>query len=655
MMNFVFILHNHQPVGNFDEVIREAFNKSYKPFLDLIHSMPHIKVTLHFSGILYEWIEKKYPEYVDKIGEMIEKNQIELLSGGYYEPILSVIPERDRIKQIEKLNEYIKSRFNFVPQGLWLTERVWNRELTKTLAECGIKYTVLDDTHFFASGVKEEEVNSCFLTEYEGYKLNLFAINHNLRYLIPYSEPYRTIEYINKFGDGIFVMGDDGEKFGLWPESYKLVYQEKWLYNFFNALNSSNIKIKRLIDVFEELKERPKKLAYIPDNSYFEMTQWALETDSSVKLKKFWEDLSEDKRRFVRGGIFDNFFTKYEHSNMIHKRMLYLSKRLQNNYNLEAADYLYKSQCNCGWWHGVFGGIYLPHIRMAVYENILKAHRLIFDKNTRKNYVEETDINFDDKNEIIIETENNFFIVSPSYSGAITEFSSKNRFVNFSSVPQRKQEWYHLMDYKGVNLKKIESYKENLYYDWHLRANLLDHFLNPNTEIKDFYRAKYGEEGDFIPQEYSSKITKNNDIFIELNREGNVYCRGERNRFDVSKKIKISDYDGFEVFYSIKNREDKKVEVITLIELVFAFSSKKVADLNEIKNVREYIFNDEIRGNIKLEFDRDVDLWIIPIETVSNSEKGIEKTYQGSAVGVVVDNYYESYEEKKVKIGVKVL
>ncbi|HPO94940.1 MAG TPA: 4-alpha-glucanotransferase, partial [Elusimicrobiales bacterium] len=186
MKKLIFTVHNHQPVGNFDHVIREAFEKSYKPFIDLVFDLKYPKVCFHFSGILYDWLEKNEPYYLDKIKEMVLRNQIEILSGGYYEPILGVIPERDRISQIKKLNDYINKKFNFSPKGIWLTERVFNPTIPKTLYDCGMEYVVIDDTHLLTSGVEESEVNDCFVTEYEGKKIKIFTINHNLRYLIPY-------------------------------------------------------------------------------------------------------------------------------------------------------------------------------------------------------------------------------------------------------------------------------------------------------------------------------------------------------------------------------------------------------------------------------------------------------------------------------------
>lgn len=654
MKRFVFAVHNHQPVGNFDHVIREAFEKSYKPFIELVFNLGYPKVCFHFSGILYEWLEKNSPQHIEMISEMIRREQIEILSGGYYEPILSIIPERDAVEQVNKLNEYILKRFDYVPQGLWLTERVYNPKIINQLVRCGIKYIVLDDTHILNSGIREEEVNRIFITENNLDKMYVFVINHNLRYLIPYAEPYKTIEYINKFNEGIFVFADDGEKFGLWPESYNLVYERAWLYKFFESLKNSNILMKRFSECLVDDKTFSKKVIYIPTTSYFEMTEWVLDSDSSIALDEFKKKTPQEFHRFIKGGIFESFFTKYYQSNLIHKRIFDISSKLEKNYDPIAKDYLYKAECNCGWWHGVFGGIYLPHIRHAIYENLLQCQKRLFNDEYIK--IDVKDFDFDDKDEIEIETKNNYFLVSPSYGGSLIEFSSKNRCVNFSSVMNRTKESYHKKEIRDINGNIINKVPQEIIYDWHQRRMLLDHFITNSTTLDMFFRTKYPEQGDFIPQEYSYSFRKEkNKSEVFLSRIGRVWYNDHPYSTMIEKKISIGEFDGFDVEYKIKNLSEKDGEFLFLVEFVFGFSSEYVAPYGELENITEYIFYDNIRGNIKLNFSIPLKLWIFPIFTYSNSEMGLEKTYQGSVVGCILKDNFVSGVEKCFSIYLRVL
>jgi len=649
MKKFVFAVHNHQPIGNFDHVIKEAFEKSYKPFIDLVYLLKYPKVCFHFSGILYEWFEKNERSYLDKLGEMLERGQIEILTGGYYEPILCVIPRRDRISQVKKLSDYIYRRFGVYPRGLWLSERVFKDEIVSDVVECGVEYLLVDDSHLFTSGVKDDELNNVFLTEYNGKKIKVFAINHKLRYLIPYACVDKVIEYLNSFNSGIFVMADDGEKFGLWPKSYKLVYEEKYLYNFFEAVKNSGIEMVR----FSDIHSKAKKLVYIADTSYFEMSTWALDPGDTNAIEEFRKSVSDDLKKFIRGGIFHNFFTKYPHSNLIHKRSYMLSDLIDKNFDYEAQRYLHMAQCNCGWWHGVFGGIYLPHIRMAIYENFLKAHKILFSKLNKKFIVEEVDIDFDDTDELLVENQDNFFIISPSYGGSIIEFSSKNKFVNYSNVIERRPEAYHLKPKKDINGNYLENPNIELFYDWHIRRTLLDHFIRSDTDIYSFSKAKYFEQGDFIPQGYELSYSCGDNVRVNLRRKGVVWEYDRKVDVEVSKDILIGNFDGFEVNYVIKNLSDINLTQKFAVEFVFALTQDP--GFMELNNVRSYVFKDSVKGEISVEFSIPMKLWIFGLKTLSNSENGLEEIYQGSILIAIYDNSIGPFESKNIDIKVKVL
>ncbi|MEE8575282.1 MAG: 4-alpha-glucanotransferase, partial [Thermodesulfobacteriota bacterium] len=97
MLKFIFCIHNHQPVGNFDFVLEDAFVKAYMPFLELLEKHPALKVSYHTTGFLLDWLAENHPEYIELLKRLVARGQVEIMGGGYYEPILSVIPEADRV------------------------------------------------------------------------------------------------------------------------------------------------------------------------------------------------------------------------------------------------------------------------------------------------------------------------------------------------------------------------------------------------------------------------------------------------------------------------------------------------------------------------------------------------------------------------------
>src|SRR5512139_4139428 len=98
-VQLTLVIHNHQPVGNFDHVFHLACDKAYLPFLSMLQEFPRLRIGLHTSGCLWEWLEAHRPEYGKLVDELLADGQLELLGGGMYEPILPVLPERDAVWQ----------------------------------------------------------------------------------------------------------------------------------------------------------------------------------------------------------------------------------------------------------------------------------------------------------------------------------------------------------------------------------------------------------------------------------------------------------------------------------------------------------------------------------------------------------------------------
>ena len=102
-ISLALVLHNHQPVGNFGWVIAETYERAYLPMVEALERHPGIRVGLHYSGPLLEWIRAERPGFLDRLAALVGRDQVELLGGGYYEPVLASLPERDRIDQLVRM------------------------------------------------------------------------------------------------------------------------------------------------------------------------------------------------------------------------------------------------------------------------------------------------------------------------------------------------------------------------------------------------------------------------------------------------------------------------------------------------------------------------------------------------------------------------
>ena len=384
-IRLILALHNHQPIGNFDHIFEQAYQDSYLPFLDVFSRYPSLQIALHTSGSLMEWLDIHHGDYVDRLAELAEQGRIEVLGGPFYEPILAMIPARDRIGQIRAYSRWLQNRLGRSVRGMWVPERVWEQALARDLVDAGIEYTILDDFHFKMAGLTDAELSGYLLTEDEGRLLSVFPGSERLRYLIPFAWPEQTIEYLAKVSEehpgAVMVFGDDGEKFGTWPETKKHVYEDGWLVRFFDALvaNQGWIQVTTLAEAVDNVP--PLGKVYLPDCSYREMTEWALPdravdgiragvarvagraalaAAAAVRSRRLLAKLQDE----VSGSQRDVF--PHDDGQPAVARGRRRGGR-PANWSMRPARSLYRGQCNCGYWHGAFGGIYLPHLRNAIY------------------------------------------------------------------------------------------------------------------------------------------------------------------------------------------------------------------------------------------------------------------------------------------------
>ena len=251
-----------------DYILEEAYARAYMPFFHVLKAFPDVKINLHFSGYLFSWLCEHKPDYIELLKKMKKRGQLEIVSGGMYEPVLALLSEEDGISQIKTHQDLMESVFHERPKGMWLAERVYEPQIPKTLHKADIAYTLVDDNHFKSIGLEDKDLYGYFVTEFEGHPLFVFPGLEFLRYSIPFKplsvldEYFKTIEKEN--GD-LAVFGDDGEKFGLWPGTFDSVYTEKWLQSFFQYLteNKSWLKTRTFSEYIAENKPQVQDLSQL--------------------------------------------------------------------------------------------------------------------------------------------------------------------------------------------------------------------------------------------------------------------------------------------------------------------------------------------------------------------------------------------------------
>ena len=716
------VIHNHQPVGNFPWVFQQVYEESYLLMIEALEQHPKVRLSLHYSGSLLDWFEEAHPEFLERIAALVRRNQVELVSGGYYEPILSSIPDRDKIAQIRRLTERLSRDFGVNASGMWIAERVWEPDLPRLIREAGIEWTILDDVHFKNVGLEDKDLYGYYATEDQSSILKVYATSKKLRYTIPWRPAIETIEFLRSLatpdGKRIAVMGDDGEKFGSWPDTgdycWGSALQKGWMDEFFNALEEQSDWLHMTL-LGEHARNYPALgRIYIPTSSYIEMTEWALPPKKSYLFGNLLHQLEEEHRdnilQFMRGGFWRNFLVRYPEANNQHKKMLRVHDAVYAAGATEETGVvqLWKAQANDTYWHGLFGGVYMSHIRSAIYHHLIKAEnaadRVRFGDGQWQRY-KFTDFDKDSQNELIIESDQQNLYIDPQRGGTLFEWDLRHSMHNLLSVMSRHEEGYHrtLRDYEQERRKREALAVQNsadkssngehaqpvsphtsvrtkepdldryLVVDRYRRNSLIDHFLHPATTLSDFAQLDFEEMGNFVELPYETVVQQDSKgIKVTLSRDGHVRRAGALGPLQVFLCKTLFVPVGEEklvVKYTIENRGQTRLQTRFACEWNInllggggndqayyhveghELENERFDSTGEVNHVSSFnIGNSWIQQDIGFSLSEAATLWRFSIEAVTGSEAGFERTHQGSCLTLLWPLLLEAGQSWSVEI-----
>lgn len=692
-VSLALLIHSHQPVGNFDHVIEEAYQKSYRPFAEMLEAHPNIRISLHYSGILLEWLENHHPEFFDLLRRLVERGQAEIVGGGYYEPILPAIPDADKLAQIRLLADYLERHFGSRPRGAWVAERVWEPSLARPLAEAGVEYVMLDDTHFLAAGLQPRELHGAYITEEVGSPLRLVPSLQILRYTIPFRDPEETLRVLREgvnLPARLFASGDDCEKFGVWPGTYDHCYKNKWLERFLRAIEDSGDWLETTTVSGHLDANATIGRVYLPAASYSEMMEWALPAEASRELHACLEESNrmasgERFRRFLRGGLWQNFLSKYSESNQLHKLMLEVSRRWHEANNAkrpgretkrllsEAHADLLAGQCNDPYWHGIFGGLYAPHLRSAVLRHLIRSETAL-DKLQGQHAnpgisVEKRDFDVDGREEVLIRHPDFALVIRPDDGGTISSLRFKPAEADLINSLMRRPEAYHDVVREKVSshdstsqgpasihdrvLSKESNLSALLRYDRYGRHAFRTYLFPASKQYEDFNCLRLDEDPKLAGEawKFTRRHAGHAEIF-KLENETVLRSNGEDQTLRATKKIETHAQDGvwrLECRSSLSTEHGVPMPLALGVEMVFNLLAPDAPDRyfqanqarwpmefqGEVDAAQLLLVDEWQRVRISLEAQPRPRWWIVPVETISQSESGFERVYQGSAILVV--------------------
>jgi alpha-amylase len=397
---------------------------------------------------------------------------------------------------------------------------------------------------------------------------------------------------------------------------------------------------------------------------------WALPPEPSHRFERAKHQLEDEGRRetaeLLRGGFWRHFLVKYPEVNNLHKKMLRVHRKVyrarQQGADAGMLADLWRGQCNCPYWHGVFGGIYLMGIRLTNYHYLVRAEAAA-DATLRGDGPwlawETADFDLDGRDELLVDGSSANLYFAPADGGTLFEWDLREPALNLTAVLGRRPEAYHqtLLEaaqapadegegavrtiHEGIRIKE-PGLHERLYYDRHRRSSLRDHFLPHETTLEDLVRSSYHELGDFTDGAYAAQAREDGKrVVVILERAGQVSgvpCR-------VEKEIVLAE-GGSEVSvtWRLANGAESPLDCLFASQWNLAFAAADTLLLSEaperplgepqiLEGVRAFTLEGHYPPlRLSAELAQPATLWSYPIEAVSNSEGGFERTYQGACL-----------------------
>jgi hypothetical protein len=349
----------------------------------------------------------------------------------------------------------------------------------------------------------------------------------------------------------------------------------------------------------------------------------------------------------------------------MHKKMFYVRNKIEEASSLncrknllaEAQRELYAAQCNDAYWHGVFGGVYLPNLRQAVYSNLIRAEILVEDALEEKMGAQETvkvverDFDHDGQVELLLEGKWLNIYIKPDEGGNVFELDFKGESIahNFAGTLTRRPEQYHL------------KWEQKPTVDWHRKTLLRDHLLREELNLNDFVKMEHMfDQGDFTIEKFTHQIIQNEkEATVKLSRIGHDWSRSAENKLQITKAITLPlNSPKLTISYEVKNLSSKILNLrfapeSTLIPPVFfeytptleelenypcTINGKKTLETNILAEVvaegtKNFSLTEKTKNlTVQIGWDQPSELWIAPLKAWAQTEKMPVAIYEGTTI-----------------------
>lgn len=550
LIHICYSLKSSRLDPNQKEIFEKDYISVYKPAAKFLYSHPDFFMSFAFNGVQLEFLKKKYPEFIELLRELVQRKQIELLGGGYYDPAFPLLFPMDRTGQIELLTSALRSISGKRPRGINICASIWDYSLVSCFHNCGMEYVLLDDS--LISQEKQKYIP--LIMSDKGKTLSVLPISQEFKPNLSDSpkeylnEIIKKIQKVSKNSNALIRDVQKAVNVQFSHEEFSQLLKS----GFFEKLAEEAKQTDGLIDFSTPqtfLKESKIKIpVYIASGMTKEVAQWGIEPYKSVKT---------DKRYPVT--IYD-FFQIYPQSRALYDRMLYVSMLVNQSHGdklrkKSAREKLWEAQNGDGFICTSKGAFVSSTYRQQAYKKLTESEKIIRQCGDFEESVSSFDYTADGFNEYVFRM-NNYFAVIGLNGGTIRELDVFQNSGNFAD--------------NFTRVKEFEGIEDG--YD---RGLFIDHIFT-EAEFELYLQNKPAGSGIFSKYIYSELGFNAQHKEVQLFADAMFQ---KKQKISLRKKY-VCQSSGMMVQYILKNESNEILNAKFAVESSFAQTNFNAKDFN---------------------------------------------------------------------------
>lgn len=543
-MGSIYISFNLKSVSTCmesNEILDKNYQAVYKPIVKFLYTHPDFPFSFSLSGNQIRFFKKRKNELITIFRELVERKQVEVLGGGYYDPVLPLLYPVDRNGQIDMLSAEIRQTVGKRPRGISLFGDCWDSSLVNNIHTCGIEYVLLESTLIPDNKRKFLPIIMSDLNK----SVDIFPYYDGL---IPTNDITpedfllnieKSVEKIERKDNYFQLDVDRIVCINLTHEKIIELTSSKWfdkLAQYIENNPDSRIKFTTLTEYKKNIKV--KVPAYIPAGINGSVAKW---------IDRAYTESTKPKNQYT---VYD-FMDTYRLSHELYNRIMYISM-LVNQYKNDkmrkkaAREKLWEAQNGTGLLCSDKGAFANSKYRQQSYKSLMEAEKILREDGKFKETVTCFDYNSDGLNEYVCRMERYFAYIS-LISGAVQELDYIKNTGNYADNLSRVSE------YDGVD----DNYQRGIF---------IDHFF---TEEQ---LAKYIENepaGDGVFSRIQFTVLKYSQAHHEIVLFARAIWKPTGQKIYLRKKYIINS-TGMYVQYVIRNESNKRLSAKFAVESNFA-------------------------------------------------------------------------------------